>query len=112
MILRPILRLRGRSALSAFRLNKLLQSVAPALPSLRVRAEFWHFIQIEKTLDATELARLERVLTYGPHDGKTSDDGVLLLVTPRPGTISPWSSKATDIARHCGLESIQRIERG
>ena len=56
--------------------------------------------------------RLEHILTYGPASRVDAAQGTLLLVLPRPGTISPWSSKATDIARHCGLEVVQRIERG
>ena len=107
-----ILRLRGRRALSDFRLAKLLQSVSASLSPLTLYAEFWHFVETTRALDAPEHERLERILTYGPaaHDGVAQ--GELLLVIPRPGTISPWSSKATDIARHCGLDAVQRIERG
>ncbi len=43
---------------------------------------------------------------------RRGDGGSLLLVVPRPGTISPWSSKATDIARNCGLAPVKRVERG
>src|SRR5688572_12258168 len=61
-----ILRLRGRRALSDFRLAKLLQSL-PALPAtFSVHAEFWHFVEVVRALDAPEQARLERLLTYGP----------------------------------------------
>ena len=59
---------------------------------------------------------LERLLTYGPRDRRrglaTHETGAVLLVVPRAGTISPWSSKATDIAHVCGLDAVQRIERG
>ncbi len=107
-----ILRLRGRRALSDFRLAKLLQSLPASLAALTVHAEFWHFVETTRALDAPELDRLERILSYGPAARVDAAQGELLLVTPRPGTISPWSSKATDIAQHCGLEVVRRIERG
>ena len=108
-----ILRLRGRSALSAFRLRKLVTSCSAAVPRLsRVRTEFWHFVQAARDLSSDEAARLDRVLSYGPAQRETDGRGELVLVVPRIGTISPWSSKATDIARHCGLDAVQRIERG
>jgi phosphoribosylformylglycinamidine synthase len=107
-----ILRLRGRRALSDFRLAKLLQSVPASLASVTLRAEFWHFVETARELTTQERERLEQILTYGPTTPVDVAQGELLLVTPRPGTISPWSSKATDIARHCGLEVVQRIERG
>ena len=107
-----ILRLRGRDALPAFRRNKLLQAAAPAISGLQVNAEFWHFIQSRETLAPAALATLERILSYGPAASDVAQQGTLLLVTPRIGTISPWSSKATDIARHCGLPAVERIERG
>ena len=63
---------------------------------------------------AAERDVLERLLTYGPRAQQETEDsrGESLLVVPREGTISPWSSKATDIARVCGLEVVRRIERG
>jgi len=106
------LRLRGRDALSAFRRKKLLQAVAADLPGLEINAEFWHFIQLQQPLDANGQLQLERVLTYGPATAPVAQKGTLLLVTPRLGTISPWSSKASDIAKHCGLPVVARIERG
>ena len=105
-----ILRLRGRTALSPFRLRKLLQD--PALAGIRLETEYWHFVNATRALSVTERERLERVLSYGPHSVSAKERGQLLLVVPRLGTISPWSSKATDIAHHCGLDMIERIERG
>ena len=107
-----LIRLRGRSALSAFRLKQLLISASAAVPGLQIAAEFWHFVQTVRALDDDERARLERILTYGPAAGEVAEKGTLLLVLPRPGTISPWSSKATEIARHCGLRAVARVERG
>ena len=52
------------------------------------------------------------MLKYGPNLSSYTPTGKLLLVTPRPGTISPWSSKATDIAHNCGLSQVLRLERG
>jgi phosphoribosylformylglycinamidine synthase len=105
--------MRGRTALSSFRLGKLSQSVTAAVPRITgIHAEFWHFVQLERSLSDAGSRQLERILTYGPADAGAAARGDLLLVVPRIGTISPWSSKATDIARHCGLEAVQRIERG
>ncbi len=111
-IMPHFLRLRGRDALSAFRRKKLLQAIAPGIPDLEVGAEYWHFIRLQRALDTAERQQLERLLSYGPHTAPVAQRGTLLLVTPRLGTISPWSSKASDIAQHCGLEAVVRIERG
>jgi phosphoribosylformylglycinamidine synthase len=108
-----ILRLRGRNALSAFRSSRLVSSLRSNVPRVTsVHAEFWHFVQLAHALSDAEARRLERILNYGPADAADPARGELMLVVPRIGTISPWSSKATDIARHCGLEAVRRIERG
>ena len=107
-----LITLRGRSALSAFRRQKLLQTIATRIRGIRLDAEYWHFVTARDALAETERQRLERVLTYGPRGTPSITGGALMLVVPRLGTISPWSSKATDIARHCGVEQIERIERG
>ncbi len=105
--------LRGRNALSPFRYDKLMRALAGVAPAIsHVYAEFWHFAAASHELDEAEQERLAQILTYGPAAQVEQPAGELLLVTPRFGTISPWSSKATDIARHCGLEAIERIERG
>src|SRR3954465_1710870 len=102
----PLIRLRGRAALSSFRLDKLHAAFSHALPDVQVTAEFWHFAQAQRPLERAELQRLERLLTYGPKSEAAEERGTLLLAVPRIGTISPWSSKATDIAHHCGLEVV------
>ena len=108
-----MLELRGAPALSAFRSDKLLQQVRDLVPGVSfLYAEFMHFVDVSAELDSAQQDILDRLLTYGPHAESQSTDGVLFLVVPRPGTISPWSSKATDIARNCGLRQIRRIERG
>ena len=107
------LRLRGRSALSAFRSTRLVSTLRSAVPRVTdVHAEFWHFVELERALSDAEAQRLDRILAYGPADAAGVARGELVLVVPRFGTISPWSSKASDIARHCGLEAIRRVERG
>lgn len=105
--------LRGSPALSPFRINKLLARFQAAnLPVNNIYAEYVHFANVSDTLSEEELARLARLLEYGPSLSSHTPSGKLLLVTPRPGTISPWSSKATDIAHNCGLGKITRLERG
>ena len=108
-----ILSLRGRNALSGFRLAKLVEALACAgLGAVTVTAEYHHFASLKRALGDTERGVLERLLTYGPAVAAATVAGELLLVVPRLGTISPWASKATDIARQCGLDMIERIERG
>ncbi len=109
----PVLKLRGGSALSAFRLDKLNRRIEELGSALKVTtATFWHFVEVARELDASERATLDRLLTYGAASIPASPAAHTVLVTPRLGTISPWSSKATDIARLCGLELVRRIERG
>ncbi|WP_376783359.1 phosphoribosylformylglycinamidine synthase [Kosakonia cowanii] len=99
--------------MSAFRINKLLARFqATNLPVSNIYAEYTHFADLNAALTEEEYARLQRLLKYGPSLSSHTPTGKLLLVTPRPGTISPWSSKATDIAHNCGLEKIKRLERG
>jgi phosphoribosylformylglycinamidine synthase len=106
-----ILQLRGPRALSEFRLAKLAASLQKIDPGVRsVAAEHRHFIESDGALSAAERERLEKLLAYGTPAAATQ--GELFLVVPRLGTLSPWSSKATDIARNCGLARVKRIERG
>ena len=111
-----ILSLAGRPALSKFRLAKLQQSLAQSHPAHRIAAisaTFRHFVEVSRPLDAAEQITLDRLLTYGPElPPGGANENATLLVVPRPGTLSPWSSKATDIARNCGLSPVRRIERG
>ncbi len=105
--------LRGSPALSAFRINKLLARFQAAdLPVSNIYAEYVHFADLNAPLNAEERVQLERLLKYGPSLSSHTPTGKLILATPRPGTISPWSSKATDIAHNCGLNQINRLERG
>ncbi len=111
-----MLTLFGASALSELRRTKLLHALQKAVPTVTgVRAEFVHFAETSEPLDDRERAVLDRLLTYGPRADAVQLVGSqrhLFLVVPRPGTISPWSSKATDIAHNTGLDKIRRLERG
>ncbi len=108
----PILRLRGSAALSAFRRAKLEAALQALDSGLAVAgAAFWHFVELERDATPAERELLDRLLCYGDPSGRAAE-GELYLVTPRLGTISPWSSKATDIARNCGLRIVRRLERG
>jgi len=103
----------GAPALSRFRIEKLLESVRSAAPGVdSLTARFVHFVDLEGDPGHDQRAVLERLLSYGPACDDAEPDGQLVLVLPRFGTISPWSSKATDIAHNCGLPEIPRIERG
>ena len=105
--------LRGAPALSAFRHGKLLEQLTSKVPAVTgLYAEFAHFAEVSGVLSADEEQVLARLLKYGPSVPVQEPTGRLFLAIPRFGTISPWSSKASDIARNCGLAKIQRIERG
>ena len=105
--------LLGAPALSQFRLDKLLQSLqARDARVSAVSSRFIHFADVSQPLDENELEVLGKLLTYGSQAHQHIDRGRQLLVAPRVGTVSPWSSKATDIARVCGLDHIRRLERG
>ncbi len=105
--------LRGAPALSDFRLSKLqakLQQISTEIG--RVRSEFVHFADLGAGLSDEETRILGGLLEYGPSAPLEDFPGVLFLTVPRTGTISPWSSKATDIVHNCGLDSVLRVERG
>jgi phosphoribosylformylglycinamidine synthase len=105
--------LRGAPAFTPARLAKRLGKIQKQNPSVRdAAAEFVHFAEIAEALSEREAHVLDRLLHYGPRTEARSLDGRRLLVVPRIGTISPWSSKATDVAHNCGLDKVKRIERG
>ena len=109
----PMLKIPGTSALSDFRISKLLaglQSVEPAIKAVSTR--FIHFVDIENDLDDSQTTILMQLLAYGSTHSGADISGERFLVLPRSGTISPWSSKATEIAQRCGLSAVKRIERG
>ena len=108
--------LPGVSALSAFRNAKLLASIQARLPAVRaLNARFVHYAD-SPALSAPQQQVLNALLDYGTAAQAQlqtlAPDALLRVVVPRPGTISPWSSKATDIVQNCGLNTLRRIERG
>jgi phosphoribosylformylglycinamidine synthase len=110
-----MLLLTGTSALSAFRLAKLLAAIQSRFPQVHaLTSRYVHFADLTQPLSDAQQQVLTALLTYGPHetDPITPSVGELILVLPRFGTISPWSSKATDIAHVCGLSTVSRLERG
>jgi phosphoribosylformylglycinamidine synthase len=109
-----MLSLPGAPALSAFRIAKLLERLRALDRSVRgLGSRFMHFVDVARPLTAREQDILARLLTYGPRISESRhESGQLILVAPRAGTLSPWSSKATDIAQVCGLTPVRRIERG
>jgi phosphoribosylformylglycinamidine synthase len=110
-----MLEITGAAALSPFRLAKLRERVIALGADLElIDARYLHFVHTRRDLSDDECAVLGALLTYGPRDApSTASTGDLhRVVVPRPGTISPWSSKATDIAHVCGLLAVNRIERG
>jgi phosphoribosylformylglycinamidine synthase len=105
----------GNSAASDFRLSKklkLIQEVAPSVTHLCAR--FVHFVLPNAASAITEQQthRLDELFNYGTPIDYWPDTAVRILVTPRPGTRSPWSSKATEIVHICGIETVMRVERG
>ncbi|ROR32802.1 phosphoribosylformylglycinamidine synthase [Inmirania thermothiophila] len=108
-----MLELRGPVALSPFRRDRLLERLRARVPRIRaLAAEYRHFVRTARRLDGAEQARLARLLDYGEPPPAVRPEGERLLALPRIGTISPWSTKATEIARNCGLDAVLRIERG
>ncbi len=105
--------LRGSPVLSPFRITKFINLFSEQdLPITGIYAEYLHFADLSAPLTSEEMTRLTQLLHYGPTLKEHAPQGMLFIVTPRPGTLSPWSSKATDIAHNCGLDKVKRLERG
>jgi phosphoribosylformylglycinamidine synthase len=106
---------RGAPALSQFRLDQLLRLLQAETPRVTALFSRWvHFVDAVSPLGEPDLEVLRKLLTYGTRERTAPQQPSThrILVTPRVGTVSPWSSKATDIVRVCGLDSITRVERG
>ncbi|MDB4961784.1 MAG: phosphoribosylformylglycinamidine synthase [Myxococcales bacterium] len=104
----------GRAALSAARKARVLAKIRAAFPGVTGLETRWaHLLTTTRPLAAAERAQLEQMLTYGPAEtpAEASGPSETFWIAPRLGTISPWSSKATDIAHVCGLDVVTRIER-
>ncbi len=102
----------GIQALSKFKINTLQEKLSASLSGITLLgAEFTHFIDSKNSLSSEHIEQLNKLLNYAPAvDYSNSNDH--LTITPRQGTISPWSSKASDIAHLCGLNELNRVERG
>ncbi len=108
-----MLQLRGTTALSPFRTEKLASAAQATVPTLQaIHSEFVYFVDVETALTTEDEALLKALLNASLADKQNGAVGTLMLAVPRLGTISPWSSKATDIARISGLATVGRIERG
>jgi len=110
-----MLTLLGTPALSAFRLQQLqleIQKIAATVNA--ITANFIHFVDVNADLSPIESKNLTRLLAYGDTEAINNNTlpAQVLYVIPRIGTISPWSSKATEITQRCGLTNILRLERG
>jgi len=111
----PILHLSGATVLSDFRRAQLLRRFKQsALPIAQIQAQFEYFVWPQEPLNAADCARLQALLdaTLDDASAPSPRHALVLRVVPRLGTVSPWASKARDIAHHCGLTHIRHIERG
>lgn len=107
-----VFQIPGSCALSAFRAERLLNQLKSRNAHVAsVRARFVHFVHAKRELTAQEIERLNVLLDYGDPAQEGASDASFLVV-PRLGTISPWASKATDIVHNCGIDVLERIERG
>ncbi|ASY37704.1 phosphoribosylformylglycinamidine synthase [Taylorella equigenitalis] len=107
--------IEGSSALSQFQSEKILEKLKKLnVPVSNLYAQYVHFVFSERELDPSEQHKLKSLLTYGKEflTDQAQENSLILHVVPRIGTISPWASKSTDIAKNCGLSKVYRIERG
>lgn len=105
--------LHGGNALSDFRVNKLLPALQACISDISsIQAHFVHFAETSADLNEKEQAQFDALLNYGSAIELANNHSAKIIVIPRPGTISPWSSKATDIVHNSGLAKVRRIERG
>jgi len=104
----------GAPALSKFKADKLLADLRKTFPDIKsVQTRYAHFLDCVPGFDAASCEQLSQLLAYGGENSLTRPaTGLQRVVVPRPGTISPWSSKATDIVHNCGLSQVHRVERG
>ena len=106
------IRLDGPGAVAAFRAERLLRRLAQVAPVTGLSARYRHFACLDRALSDDEGGVLAALLDYGASPPAIIPDAQVFVVVPRLGTISEWSSKATDIARRCGLSAVTRLERG
>ena len=105
--------IQGSPAVSTFRLEKIIKALSDEdIKVSSISTHFVHLVDTKEALTDKEQSVLQKILSYGPSKAESKDEGELFFVIPRVGTISPWATKATDIAHNCGLTKILRIERG
>ena len=106
--------LEGGNALSDFRIQQLLPRLQAHCPEIRaLTGQYLHLVASLSPFDAAQKSILSELLTYGEPFNKAASlppSSIQIFVSPRLGTVSPWASKATDIAHNCGL-TVRRIER-
>ncbi|MCK4493077.1 MAG: phosphoribosylformylglycinamidine synthase, partial [Methylococcales bacterium] len=108
-----MIKILGASALSPFRVSKLLIELKAIDSGIKsIVAQYIHFVDLDKDLTQKEQVTLNTLLDYGDGNQHLPVQVLQFIVTPRAGTISPWSSKATEIAQRCGLLAVKRLERG
>jgi phosphoribosylformylglycinamidine synthase len=109
---RQILVLSGGSAHMDGRVAKRARNAEAAVPNLvALPAEYLHLVELLAPLTPVEAERLDQILRYARPFPADARRGTHILITPRIGTVSPWSSKATDILHNCGLTRVRRVER-
>ena len=102
----------GIQALRKFKINTLNERIKRLIPGLEIiGTEYIHFIETDKELSQSNKKTLHKLLNYSP-EVDLENSKHTITVAPRIGTISPWSSKASEICKLCGLSVISRIERG
>ena len=105
----------GPSALSDFRFDKLKKKLFAVDSRVHLKsAKYLHYFDIKEPLDQNEKLVLDHLLLYGPSVEEPAseylnDTARYFFVVPRAGTISPWSSKATDICNNCGIDKLKRL---
>ena len=106
--------IKGPSVFSSAQSEKLIKNFSQlGIPVEAVFSEYVHFVHASSPLDDSEVSTLDRLMQYGSYDTvKPPKVDLEWTVIPRLGTISPWSSKATDIVKNCGLIKVERVERG
>ena len=108
-----IITLKGKHAISSFRREKLLKAFGlQGFPVTDIQAVYIHMAEVADSWSENHTRRLAELLGHEADGYEAKENDELFLVVPRLGTISPWSSKATDIARLCGLDVLKRLERG
>ncbi len=108
-----ILPLPSGAALSIFRIEKIRdEATGLGIELGEISAHYWHFLELNAELGKDELLKVGELLSYGTCADLPQANKDLIWITPRPGTISPWSSKASEILKNCGISQLNRIERG